>query len=141
MAATITLEIATPERLILKEQVSEVEVPGANGAMGILPQHAPLLSELIAGEISYVPEGAPRKYIAIGSGWVEVLPDRVRVLARTAELGDAIDIQRADSALKRAEGRLLSPKADLDVARALNSLKRAQARLAAAKHTGTHATK
>lgn len=134
MAASITLEIATPERMILKEQVSEVEVPGANGALGILPQHAPLLSELGAGELSYVPEGAARKFIAIGGGWVEVLPDRVRVLATSAEHGDAIDLKRAESAMRRAEDRLSNPKEDLDVARAINALKRAEARLAAARH-------
>jgi F-type H+-transporting ATPase subunit epsilon len=136
MAATITLEVVTPERLLLREQVTEVQVPGANGELGILPQHAPLLSDLGTGELSYVPVGGSRKFIAISDGWVEVLPDRVRVLARLAEFADEIDVIHAQESLKRAESMLLNPKEDLDVASALNAMRRAQTRLNAAEHSG-----
>jgi F-type H+-transporting ATPase subunit epsilon len=133
MAGTLALEIATPERLVLKETVTEVQVPGAEGELGILPEHAPLLSVLGAGPLSYVAVGGGRKFLAIAGGWVEVQPDRVRILADRAEFADEIDTKRAQEALKRAEERLASPKEDLDVARALNAMKRAQARLACAQ--------
>jgi F-type H+-transporting ATPase subunit epsilon len=130
------LEVATPERLILKEQVTEVEVPGANGALGILPEHAPLLSELGSGPLRYVPEGQRPRFLCVTGGWVEVGPKRVRVLASTAENADDIDVKRAQESLKRANERLLNPTGDVDIARALNALKRAQARLEAARLTG-----
>lgn len=136
MAGAIQLEVATPERLLLREQVSEVSLPGARGQLGILPQHAPLLTELGPGELSYVPEGGQRKFIAVRGGWAEVLPDHVRVLATGAEFADEIDVQRAEEALKRAEVNLTSAKEELDTAKAYNKMLRAQARLQAAKHAG-----
>ncbi|MCL4793020.1 MAG: F0F1 ATP synthase subunit epsilon [Bryobacteraceae bacterium] len=138
MAGALTLEIATPERLLLREQVSEVVLPGASGALGILPEHAPLLTELGPGELAYVPEGGQRKFIAIRGGWAEVLPDHVRVIATGAEFGDEIDVKRAEEALKRAEMNLSSAKEDLDTVKALNKMRRAQARLETAKHSGHH---
>jgi F-type H+-transporting ATPase subunit epsilon len=137
MAATLQLEVATPERLLLREQVTEAEVPGANGALGILPEHAPLVSELGSGELVYAPVGAGKMHIAVSDGWVEVLADRIRVLALRAEFADEIDVKRAQEALKRAEARLTNPMENLDVARALNAMKRAQARLACAQHVAS----
>lgn len=139
MAGSLTLEIATPERLLLREQVSQVVLPGANGALGILPEHAPLLTELGPGELTYSPDGGPAKFIAIRGGWAEVLPDRVRVLATGAEFADEIDIKRAEEALKRAEANLGSAKEDADTVMAINKMKRAQARLAAARHSSGRA--
>ncbi|MBA3976479.1 MAG: ATP synthase F1 subunit epsilon [Candidatus Solibacter sp.] len=136
MAGILNLEVATPDRLLLKEQVSEVEVPASNGALGILPEHAPLLSELGSGTLTYTPVGATKKVIAVNGGWVEVLPDRVRVLAERAEFGDEIDMSRAEVAMKRALERLTHPTAGMDVARAMNAMHRAQSRLEAAKATG-----
>jgi F-type H+-transporting ATPase subunit epsilon len=136
MAGSITLEVATPERLLLKEQVTEVEVPGADGALGILPEHAPLLSELGSGTLAYSPVGTSRKFLAISGGWVEVLPDRVRVLAERAEFAGEIDLTRAEKAMERAMERVNHPVANTDVARALNAMNRAKARIEAAKHTG-----
>jgi F-type H+-transporting ATPase subunit epsilon len=133
MAGTLMLEVVTPERPLLKEQVKEVEVPGANGALGILPEHAPLLSELGSGVMSYTLSDGRKKAMALSGGYVEVLPDSVKVLAASAESADEIDVKRAEAALKRAEDRISSPSGDLDVARALNAMKRAQTRLAAAK--------
>jgi F-type H+-transporting ATPase subunit epsilon len=133
MAASLLLEVVTPDRPLLKETVLLVEVPGANGALGILPSHAPLLSELGSGPLIYTLPDGRRKSIAISGGFVEVLPEQVRVLAMVAEAGDEVDVKRAEEALHRAEERLSHPTPDLDVARALNAMKRAQARLAAAK--------
>jgi F-type H+-transporting ATPase subunit epsilon len=133
MAGTILLEVATPERLMLKEAVIEVEVPGADGELGILPEHAPLLSELGAGLLRYTVQGQRPRCLCMTGGWVEVGPDSVRVLANTAELADDIDVKRAQDALQRANQRLLNPTGDVDIARALNALKRAQARLEASK--------
>jgi len=136
MAGILNLEVATPDRLLLKEQVSEVEVPGANGAMGILPEHAPLLSELGWGTLSYTPVGGTKKCIAINGGWGEVLPNRVRVLAERAEFGDEIDLSRAEEAMKRSLERLTHPTSGMDVARVMNAMHRAQSRIEAAKATG-----
>lgn len=133
MAGTILLEVATPERLMLKEAVVEVVVPGANGEMGILPEHAPLLSELAPGALRYTVAGQRQRSMCVSGGWVEVSQHSVRVLANTAENADDIDQKRAQDSLQRANRRLLNPTGDVDIARALNSLKRAQARLDAAK--------
>jgi F-type H+-transporting ATPase subunit epsilon len=123
--------VVTPERMLIKEQV--LEVTGLGGELGILPEHAALLSELGCGPLAFTLETGQKKCLSICGGYVEVLPDQVRVLAQIAEFADEIDVKRAEAALLRAEERVLRPTADLDSARALNAMKRAQARLAAAK--------
>ena len=133
MADTFELELATPERLLMREQVSEAQIPGSNGYLGILPGHAPLLSELAPGYISYT-SGGRKFFLAIRGGFVEVLPDKVRVLADAAERAEEIDVQRAEAALKRAQERLTEPHVEIDVARALSAMHRAEARLEAARH-------
>ncbi|HEY3442468.1 MAG TPA: F0F1 ATP synthase subunit epsilon [Paludibaculum sp.] len=133
MAATLRLEVVTPERMLIREQVLAVTIPGLGGELGILPEHAPLLSELGCGPLTFTLETGQKKCLSICGGYVEVLQDRVRVLAMLAEFADEIDVKRAESALHRAEERVLHPTADLDTARALNAMKRAQARIAAAK--------
>jgi F-type H+-transporting ATPase subunit epsilon len=133
MATTFQLEVATPERLLLREQVSEAQIPAANGYLGILPDHAPLLSELGIGELTYKIAGRVG-HMAVSGGWVEVLPDHVRVVANVAEHAADIDAARAQSSLQRSEERLTQPDLGLDVGRALNSIKRAQARLAVSTH-------
>ena len=132
MTATYQLEVATPERLLVREQVSEAQIPAANGYLGVLPGHAPLLSELGIGELTYIVDGQ-RRSLTVSAGWVEVLPDKTRVLATDAEKASEIDMARAEAALKRAQDRLSHPAADLDVARALNAAKRANVRLRCAK--------
>ncbi len=87
MADTFLLEVATPERLMVKEDVSEAQIPASTGYLGILPGHAALLSELGAGELSYVCGGRKRA-LTIDGGWVQVANDHVRVLANTAEKRD-----------------------------------------------------
>lgn len=133
MAGMLLLEVVTPERPLLREHVQDVQVPAANGAIGVLPEHAPLLSELGSGCLVYTLEDGRKKGMAVSGGYVEVLPDHVRVLAHVAEPADEIDVKRAEGALKRAEERLLHPNESLDVARALNAMKRAQTRLEAAQ--------
>lgn len=128
MAATFELEVATPEKLVVREQVSEAQIPAAGGYIGVLPGHAPLLSDLGIGELSYTVAGE-RHTMAISGGVLEVLPETVRVLTTSAERASEIDVARAQAAMKRASERLASPKESMDVARALNALKRAQARL------------
>lgn len=133
MAGILHLEIATPERLLVKEDVTEVYIPAANGMIGILPEHAPLLSELGVGELTWVTSSG-RHTAFVAGGWVQVLNNDVRVLADRAEHIAEIDTVRAETALKRAKERLAAPaSAGHDVARAINAMHRAEARLAAAR--------
>ena len=133
MAATFELEIATPERLLLKEQVSAAQIPigTSDGEIGVLPGHAPLLSELGIGTLRYTLAGQQHR-LSVAGGVVEVQPDHVRVLAMRAEKPSELNQQRAREAEKRAMERLSSVKENVDYARALNALRRAQARLALA---------
>lgn len=133
MPDTFELEIATPERLIIHETVSEAQIPAKEGYIGVLPGHAPLLSEMGIGTLSYTVDKRVRSLVVSG-GFVEVLGDSVKVLANTAELPSEIDRARAESSLKRAQERIAAPAtAGVDVARALNAMKRAQARLNASQ--------
>ncbi|MDX2268056.1 MAG: F0F1 ATP synthase subunit epsilon [Bryobacter sp.] len=132
MAPKFLLEIATPEKLVVSNEVSESVLPGANGEIGVLPGHAALLTEIDPGTLTYTMDGQTRR-LAVGKGWAEVIATRVRVLVDSCERAEEIDTARAEAAFKRAAERLASPKEDLDLARAANALKRAEARLAAAK--------
>jgi F-type H+-transporting ATPase subunit epsilon len=133
-AGILHLEIATPERLLVKEDVTEVYIPAKDGMIGVLPEHAALLSELGFGELTFVqPSGRRTAFVA--GGWVQVLNNEVRVLADRAEDLADIDTARAEAALKRAQERLAAPStAGVDVARAINAMRRAEARLAAARN-------
>src|SRR5215472_11908570 len=108
MAETIELEIATPERLLVREDVGEVQIPGKDGYLGILPGHAPLLGLLGTGFLTYT-TGSRKRYLAVNGGFLEVLPDHVRVLADTAEKAEEIDVERAKAAARRAQDQLLNP--------------------------------
>ena len=132
MADTLSLEVATPERELVREQVSDVQVPGKEGYMGILPGHAPLLGLLGIGTLTYVSDGRKR-YLSIHGGFVEVLEDHVRVLADVAERAEEIDVQRARAALQRAQEEGLNPALGVDPGAALLAMARAQARLEAAE--------
>jgi F-type H+-transporting ATPase subunit epsilon len=99
------LEIVTPERLVVKDTITEIQIPGVTGYLGILPGHAPLISEIAVGEISYV-SGNQTKRISVAWGFAEVLPDKVTILAETAERADEIDVARAQAAKQRAEDEL-----------------------------------
>ncbi len=134
MAATLELEVATPDRLLVKDQVSEVQIPGLTGYLGVLPDHAPLLSELGSGLLTYTIGGKAHSVVVSG-GWVEVLPTGARVLAAVAERPNEIDLKRAQEALDRAEKRL-KEAGDWDIARALRAAERARARMEAASKSG-----
>ena len=128
MPDTIQLEVVTPEKLIVKEAVEEVQIPGLNGYLGVLPGHAPLLTELSVGIISYRGPSAGGK-LSVAWGFAEVLPDKVTILAETAERPDEIDVSRAQKAKERAEQRLRSNDPNLDYERAEDALQRADTRL------------
>ena len=113
---SIELVIVTPERQLLRETVVEVTLPGGDGCLGILPGHAPLITELGIGELTYRGKSAGEPgHLAIISGFAEVLGDRVTVLAETAERPEEIDVGRAEEAKKRAEQRLASASSDPNV--------------------------
>jgi F-type H+-transporting ATPase subunit epsilon len=137
MPDVIELEIATPERLVVHEDVDDMQIPGKDGYLGILPGHAPLLGELGIGLLSYSRAGK-RRYLSIHGGFLEVLPDHVRVLADTAERAEEIDIERARAELKRAQEESVNPSVGIDPASAAAAILHAQARVEAAekKQTG-----
>ena len=134
----LTLEIVTPDRSLVREEVDEVQVPGSEGYLGILPGHTPLLATLAVGELWYR-KGTEKVYLAIAGGFLEVLPDRVTILAQTAELAQDIDIARAESAKRRAEERVTKPQSGIDIERARVALMRALIRLQVASRARTRA--
>src|SRR5919197_3249526 len=105
----IHLEIVTPDKLLVREQVDEVEIPGSEGYFGVLPGHTPLLASLAVGELWYR-KGQEKTYLAIAFGFAEVLPDRVTILAQLAERAKDIDVTRAEQAKQRAEDRIAHQK-------------------------------
>jgi F-type H+-transporting ATPase subunit epsilon len=112
----LLLEIVTPDRSLVHEEVDEVQLPGAEGHLGVLPGHTPLLATLAVGELWYR-IGQATHYLVISTGFGEVLPDRVTVLAQIAERAQDIDVGRAEAAQKRAEERL-KKTTDIDIERA-----------------------
>ena len=130
MPDAIALVIVTPEKQLLRGKVADVQMPGENGYLGILPGHAPLMTELGIGELSYHDMGCKESaHVAIVRGFAEVLPDRVTVLAETAERAEEIDLQRAKDALARAEERLATNDPNIDWDRANIALQRALIRI------------
>lgn len=129
MSNTFQLEIVTPEKQLVKDvQADEVQIPGANGYLGILPGHAALITELAVGVITYRAHGET-KTLSVAWGFAEVLPDKVTILAETAERPEDIDTSRAQKAKERAEQRLKSNDPQTDFARAEDALQRAETRL------------
>lgn len=128
MADTFQLEIVTPEKMVVNEAVDEVQIPGLGGYLGILPGHAPLITELGVGVITYRAQGVSRN-LAVAWGFAEVLPDKVTMLAETAERPEEIDMTRAQKAKDRAEQHLKSNDPQLDYDRAQDALQRAETRL------------
>src|SRR3569832_1640829 len=125
MPDTIELEIATPERQLVREDVTEVQLPGKSGYMGILTGHAALLGQLGTGFLSYTITGRKR-YLSVQGGFVEVLPDHVRVLANVAERAEEIDLERAKKDLAKAQEEVINPALGVDPAVALDALAWAQ---------------
>jgi len=128
MADTFQLEIVTPEKKVVETAAEEIQIPGKNGYLGILPGHAPLITELAVGEITYR-EHSTEQRLAVAWGFAEVLPNKVTILAESAERPSEIDADRARKAKERAEQRLTSGDISVDVNRALDALHRAETRL------------
>jgi len=128
MADTFQLQVATPERLFVDEQVGEAELPGRNGYMGILPGHAPLLSALAPGILTYG-SGGNRQSIVVDGGFVEVFDNHVRVLADSAEHADQVDINRARQDLDAANAALREAHSKEESDAALERMQKAQARI------------
>ena len=133
---SIQLVVVTPVNQLLSEAVTEVQLPGADGYLGVLPGHAPLITELGIGELTYKTANGRTGLLAIIRGFAEVLPERVSVLAETAERPEDIDVNRAQQALKRAQ-ELIAKGGDIDWDRASASLQRALVRIqVVSKHQG-----
>jgi F-type H+-transporting ATPase subunit epsilon len=128
MADKINLEVVTPERLVLREAVDEVIVPGLNGELGILPDHTPLISQLRTGILTYR-QGAERKQLHVSGGFVEILAESVSVLSDVAEKPEEIDLERARRAREVAEKKLAAKGDDPDFQSAEEKLERALTRL------------
>ena len=129
MSDTFQLEIVTPEkRLVHDVAAEEAQIPGLGGYLGILPGHAPLITELGVGTITYRASGSTHT-LAVAWGFAEVLPDKVTILAEAAERPEEIDTARAQEAKERAEQRLKSNDPQIDYTRAENALQRAETRL------------
>jgi len=132
----LTLEIVTPERALVSQQVDEVQLPGSDGYFGVLPGHTPLLATLQVGELWYR-IGRETHYLAVAFGFAEVLPDRVTVLAQIAERPEDIDVPRAEAAKKRAEERMTRPQVDADFERARIAMMKSLIRLQVASRART----
>ncbi len=132
MADTFQVEIVTPEKMVVKDVAEEMQIPGKNGYLGILPGHAPLITEMAVGEITYRNNGYTH-HLAVAWGFTEVLSDKVTILAETAERPEEIDARRAQEAKQRAEEYLKSGNPDVDYSRAQVALQRAETRLQVAE--------
>lgn len=136
MAAKIQLDVVTPDRLVISQEVEMVVSPGAEGEFGVLAGHIPFLSTLQSGELRFTQDGKT-EYMALTGGFAEVQPNKVTILADSAELAREIDIDRAKKARERAEERLRKAKTEkLDYARAEAALQRAMARLRVSQKIG-----
>jgi F-type H+-transporting ATPase subunit epsilon len=139
LPAHLALEIVTPERALVHEDVDEVQLPGSEGYLGILPGHTPLLTSLRVGQLWYR-KGAEKFYLSVAFGFAEVLPDRVRLLAQIAERAEEIDVTRAEEHRRRAEAWVQAARtgnADVDLERARISLMKAMVRIQVATRART----
>ena len=132
MADSFQLEIVTPEKMVVRATAEEAQIPATTGYIGILPGHAPLITELGAGEITYRSGGQVHRF-ATAWGFAEVLPERVTVLAETVEPAEQIDVNRARQDLAKAEDELKSAQSEEEVSNDLGKLRRAQARIEVAE--------
>lgn len=137
LPTSIDLQIVTPDRMLVHEQVDEVEIPGVDGYFGVLPGHTPLLAALTVGELWYR-KGQETVYLSIVNGFAEVLPDRVSILAQVAERAEDIDAGRAEAARTRAAERL-EQKSDVDYERARFALMKSMTRLQVASRIASGA--
>ena len=129
MAESIRLEVVTPEKSVVSESAQIVMAPGSMGEFGVLSGHTPFLTTLKTGALKYKDESGRERFVFVSSGFAEALPDRVTVLAESAERRKDIDVQRAESAVERAEKRLQTGGKDVDYLRAKAALLRAISRI------------
>jgi F-type H+-transporting ATPase subunit epsilon len=132
LPTSLELEIVTPEGLLFREPVDEIIAPGEEGYFGVRPGHTPMLATLGMGELSYRRGGAWHR-LSCFSGWCEVLPDRVSVLADIGERASDIDVGRAEEALRRAQDRMKHVKGEAGYDEVSDAYKRAVTRLAVAR--------
>lgn len=137
MADTFEIEIATPERLLAREQAIRAQIPAAEGYIGVLPDHAPLLSELGIGAMTYTTPDDHRFSLAVRGGFLEIYNNVVRVLVDIAEKADEIDVSQAEKDLKQAQDAMINPALGIDIASALIAARHAQARIDAARKEAT----
>jgi len=135
MADTLHLQIITPDKRLVQDDADAVQMPGKSGYLGILPGHAPLITELTAGELSYT-KGGNTQYLAVTWGFAEVLPDKVTILADAAERAEDIDVKRAQDAKARAEQELREASPEMDYDAVNFALRRAEVRLEVAAKAG-----
>ncbi len=128
MAETFQLEIVTPEKMVVRDVAEEMQIPGKTGYLGILPGHAPLITELAVGEITYR-NGSFVHHLSVAWGFAEVLPNKVTILAETAERPEDINVSRAQEAKRRAEEQFRTGQTEADFTHAEDALKRAEIRL------------
>jgi F-type H+-transporting ATPase subunit epsilon len=132
VADRFQLEIVSPEKLVVRDSADEVQIPGRNGYLGVLPGHAPLITELGAGELTYR-SGTQTHHFSLAWGFAEVLPDRVTILAESVERAAEIDVPRAQRSLNDAEQSLNSAQTEDEFSHAIDKIQRAQARLDVAR--------
>lgn len=130
MADKIKLEIVTPDRIVVDEDVQIVMAPGTDGEFGVLSGHTPFMTSLKTGTVRFTDASGKEKLVFVSGGFTEALPDKVTILAESAERHEEIDVERAKSALERAQKRLADEKnEDIDFVRAQSALQRAMNRL------------
>ncbi|MBU8911041.1 MAG: F0F1 ATP synthase subunit epsilon [Desulfobacterales bacterium] len=129
MAEKLFLEVVTPQKAIVSEEIEIVVAPGSEGEFGALKGHTTFLTSLKIGTLRYKDASGKERYLFINGGFAEVLPDKVTILAESAEYRQDIDVDRATKAKERAQNRLAAKAADIDLVRAEAALKRAVHRL------------
>ncbi|MBV8816890.1 MAG: ATP synthase F1 subunit epsilon [Acidobacteriaceae bacterium] len=137
MADTFTIEIATPERLLFRDEATEAQIPAKDGYLGVLPGHAPLLSLLGVGVLTFSNQQGQRHVMAIRGGFLEILDNCVRVLTDRAQLDKEVDVAQAEKDLKTAQDALVNPAAGIDIAQGLIEVMDAQARIDAARSSSS----
>ena len=134
--STIHFEFVAQDHLVFEDEVNMVIIPGADGVIGVLPKHAPLMAVVVPGAVMVRKEGEPDRFFVVGGGFVEVRPDKIILAARSAEAPEDIDPLRAEEAKQRAEAYLRSPERERDRDRQIameNQLRRSAARLQVAR--------
>ena len=138
LPSSVTLELVTPDRAVVREAVDEVQIPGSEGYLGVLPGHTPLLTTLQVGEL-WFRQGTEKYFVSVAYGFAEILPDRVTILAQIAERAEDVDVSRAEAAKQRAQERLSKNAVDIDFERARISLMKALIRLQVVAQVKTRA--